>query len=251
MINSINTGKQFVRVQKVPKHKTKRGGVMKTLHVVSLLLIISMISGCDSESLVSPDENNDLSLQLLTEEMYQAENAAIKSVSKVYTFSDMEEVGSSVLNINDNGVSFNLKTTGLTSGNAYTLWLVVFNNPDGCNENGCNGDEFEPENAEFFAAAMIDVIYGTGHIVGGSGKATFSGHQKAGNNSGSIFGPDSYGLIDSKQAEIHLIVRDHGPKIPGNVRRQISEFEGPNPEDCLNGEACQDVQFAVHPPESE
>ena len=210
---------------------------MKTLHVVSLLLIISMISGCDSESLVSPEESSDLSLELLTEEMYRAENAAMKSESNVYTFATMEKVGSSNLTLRNNGVSFSIKSTQLIPGNAYTLWMAVFNNPEECGNDGCGAADLGNPDVQG------DVLYSAGSLSGGTGKATFAGNRNAGDNSGSLFGPDAPGIIDTHKAEIHFVIRDHGPKIPGAIREQISTVGG-----GCDVNACNDVQFSVHLP---
>jgi len=215
---------------------------MKTLAIVSFLFSICLLAGCDSDSLVAPESIDALSNETLTPDLLQSENKASQSNSNVYTFAALELVGTSKLVRNANGVSFNVKTTGLNSGNAYTLWVVVFNNPNGCNANGCNGDEFEDPN--LFAAANIDVMYGAGSLAGGTGKATFSGNRSEGDNSGSIIGPYSPGLIDSELAEIHLVVRDHGSKIPGSIQEQIGTFNGGCPPN-----SCEDVQFAVHLPE--
>ena len=73
----------------------------------------------------------------------------------------------------------------------------------------------------------------------------------------SAFGLPSYGLMDAEKAEVHIVIRSHGPKLPGQVREQISSFNGGCvydgiPEDPILGEAgpntCEDILFAVHPP---
>jgi len=207
---------------------------MKTLKLLPILLITGLLFGCESNTPVSPESD-------LSSTASQFEDAANLSSSNVYTFADMENVGTSKLVRNQNGVSFNVKTTGLDKGNAYTLWVVIFNNPEGCNDNGCNDDEFE--DPALFAAAGIDVLHGAGSLAGGTGKATFSGNRSEGDNSGSIIGADSPGLIDSELAEIHLVVRDHGSKIPGSIQEQIGTFNGGCPPN-----SCEDIQFAVHLP---
>lgn len=203
------------------------------------------VNSVDERQSIKTDAANNVNtndnLKELNATSLEAAKAAERSVSDVYTFAGKELVGTSNLVRNQKGVSFNVNTTDLILGNAYTLWVVVFNNPRGCNENGCNEDEFK--DSELIAAAGIDVMFGAGSLAGGTGKATFSGNRSEGDNSGSLFGPDAPGLIDSRMAEIHFVVRDHGPKIPGMIYEQISSFDG-----LCDVNACEDVQFAVHLP---
>jgi len=215
---------------------------MKTLAVVSFLLSMCLLAGCDSETLVAPESNEDFSFETLTPGLLQSENAATHSNSNVYTFADMEEVGSSNLARRDNGVSFIIKTTGLNPGNTYTLWMAVFNNPAEC-DGGCDGSDLGNPDVQG------DLLYSAGSLAGGTGKATFAGSRKVGDTDGSeaveIFDLDmSYGIIDSRKAEIHFVVRDHGPKIPGLMREQISTIGG-----GCDVNACDDVQFSIHLPE--
>jgi hypothetical protein len=139
--------------------------------------------------------------------------------------------------------------TSLTPGSTYTMWAVVFNEPDGCVDGCDEGDLFN-------AAAVVDVLYVAGNIAGGAGTSTFSGRRMAGDNSGSLFaalGAPAPGLVDPIGAEVHLIVRDHGPAVPGLVPAQIQSFEGGCTPASSFGlgtgtYACVDVQFSVHNP---
>jgi hypothetical protein len=63
------------------------------------------------------------------------------------------------------------------------------------------------------------------------------------------------GLTDAKKAEVHLVVRDHGPALPGMIEPQVTTFGGgctPETEPTGVGpfgpNACTDVQFAAHVP---
>lgn len=154
------------------------------------------------------------------------------------------EGASSTLRRTHNGISWTLKTNDLEPGHVHTLWVVVFNNPDACVD-GCGLDDLaRPEVAATLA-------FGGGHVVGPSGIATFSGHLQEGNTSGfpsdspfaGVVGGEHLGLVDANQAEIHLVVRDHGEKIPGRVAEQIGTFSG-----GCDVNACANVQFAAHHP---
>lgn len=83
-------------------------------------------------------------------------------------------------------------------------------------------------------SAVTSVLYAAGHVVGGSGRATFSGRLATGDTDGALWGP---GLVNPTTAEIHLVVRDHGPK--GDTNEQIRSFGACNP-------TCTDIQISPH-----
>lgn len=218
-----------------------------TTPVSFLALTLAVLAGCGDQQVVSPELAPVVRF-----------SAASRDVATVSTFADLTPVGSSRLVRNDNGLSVSLATSGLASGSTATLWIVVFNLPENCSAPGCGEDDlFDP-------SAMVDVMYTAGTVIGGSGKATLAGHRAEGDNSGSLFGAlglPSPGLIDARTAEVHFVVRSHGPKIPGMVDDMIHTFNGgcqnPGPPfpDPLPPElgapgpnTCMDVQFAVHLP---
>lgn len=182
-----------------------------------------------------------------------------------------DPAGSSKIVRTNKGISGNLSASlsnsvGGTDGLAVTLWIVIFNYPGECespNECGADADFGNP-------AIMADVVYGAGNIVDSSEVVSFGFHRKAGDNSGSVavlFGMptddgEPFGLRNPRGAEIHYVVRLHGPMIPMEMPDQIKSYPGgcvelapygfppPANEDDLRlgwGE-CQDVQFAINPP---
>ena len=140
--------------------------------------------------------------------------AVIDAGQPVVALSDFSVVGSSKLVRTAAGVSYNLTTTGLTPGHAYTLWIVIFNETAGCaavSPTFCGPDDVVNDDAR------PDMMYAAGHVVGASGKATFAGHRKAGDASGSVNAPvgmPAYALYNPLGAEIHFVVHDHGPMLP-------------------------------------
>ncbi len=118
---------------------------------------------------------------------------------------------------NDNGVRYQLHTTGLTPGNVYTLWLVVVNEPGACAVSPCAGSD-----VILNAATRSQVSYAGGHVVGGS-EGTFAGHVRVGPIDGWL--PER-ALDDAESAEIHLVVNDHGPAIAGAVSDMLSTYRG-------------------------
>ena len=168
--------------------------------------------------------------------------------------SDDPVLGVSTLMRYEDAVDMTISTTGLEPGHAYTVWWVIFNNPDACSDE-CGPDDFPagvpaaktgPEPPD--PAVEASVLWATGLLVPSDGTANFRARLEVGNPPGEVdFGP---GLVDPMNAEIHLPVRSHGRAILGRVAEQLSSIDGlcevtkpdPGSGKCLN------VQIAAHLP---
>ena len=163
-------------------------------------------------------------------------------------------LGVSTLMRYDDAVDMTISTTGLEPGHAYSVWWVIFNNPDACSDE-CGTDDF-PEGAPMAQpgleppdpAVKASVLWATGLVVPSDGAADFRARLEVGNPPGAVdFGP---GLVDPMNAEIHLPVRSHGRAMLGQVAEQISTVNGlceltkpdPGSSECLN------VQYVTHLP---
>jgi len=150
----------------------------------------------------------------------------------------------------DGGVSASIHSVGLPGDHAYTVWWVVFNDPSGCVD-GCGLDDV-------LAAvgpsannnpADIGVFYMAGHYVGAHGVAGFGASLREGDASYCVpagDGPFSAlcnPLIDAETADIHLVVRDHGPIQAGQFKAQVSSFTG-----GCSSYACANLQAAIFEP---
>jgi hypothetical protein len=183
-----------------------------------------------------------------------------------------DHAGSSKIVRTNKGISGNLSASlsnsvGSTEGLAVTLWIIIFNYPGECVTPYQCGDDADFGNPD----VMPDALYGAGNIVDSSEVVSFGFHRKAGDNSGSIadlFGlpvdnkGKPFGLRNPRGAEIHYVVRLHGPMIPMEMPAQIKSYPGgcvygapygfPSPlaenELKLGWGECQDVQFAINPP---
>ena len=169
---------------------------------------------------------------------------------------------------NKNGISGNWFSSlsngeGSAEGLAVTLWIIIFNYPEECaTPYECTeGDLFNPD-------VEPDALYGAGNIVDSSEEASFGFHRKRGDNSGSIAnlfgmptdGGEPYGLRNPRGAEVHYVLRLHGPMNPEEMPAQIHTYPGgcitdapygylpPAEEgDLVFGEGdCQDVQAAIN-----
>lgn len=119
---------------------------------------------------------------------------------------------------NDNGISYQLHTNSLTPNSAYTLWVVVINNPGACATTPCG-----PSDILGNAATGSQVLFGTGSVAGASGKATFAGGLQEGDVPGWL--PDRT-FDDAGTAEIHLVLNDHGPRNPAQMPDMIQTYRG-------------------------
>lgn len=167
-----------------------------------------------------------------------------------------EPVGSSTLVRTENGVSATLETTSLTPGDVVTLWAVVFNDPAGC-EAGTPISRCGREDA-LAGRGGVSPVHAAGRIVDEDGTADFGAHLRVGDDSRALVGP---GLVNSRGAEVVLVLKTHGPKIPHLVSDQLHTFAGgcadqsdappdappelvgrPGPNDCA------EIQVSAHSP---
>ncbi len=137
----------------------------------------------------------------------------------------------------DNGVGMTLHTSQIPPNTANTVWWIVFNNPQFCSHGmgglRCGGGDFG------VAAVQASVLRAAGHVVGGDGVGDFAAYLQIGVvHTEVLFGP---GLLNSRNADVHLVVRTHGAPIPGLVDQQIHSFGG----GCAIN-TCLDIQATAH-----
>lgn len=128
------------------------------------------------------------------------------------------------------------------SGNgdsAFTLWGVVFNEPEDCSGGICDDDDVFSDPV----SPMTAVLFLAGQRVQSNGRLAFGASLPEGATLGALpFPADS--LFDADAAEVHLILRTHGDYLPGIADEQISSFGG-----GCEVQACEDLQFAVFRPQ--
>ena len=161
------------------------------------------------------------------------------SIQPLLTFSDRTVIpgGGSTLVRNGEGVYMSLHSAGLTAGTAVTAWWVFFNNPKKCATTPCSVADLSNPDVE------SSLVNATGRVVGADGTADFGAFKAVGDTTGAFTGP---GLLNSKKAEIHLVVRTHGPAILDNtdlLRQQLTIFNGGCPPNT-----CANIQVSIHQP---
>jgi hypothetical protein len=189
-------------------------------------------------------------------ENFDAIAAAVNSVggqtstADVFTFMMPDEtpaagdvVGTATLTRTIAGIHLTADSTMLDAGSAYSLWWIIFNNPGACDPAGCSDADFGT------AAVEASAMNATGRAVDDTGNATFNAFLPVGfmhtntpsGNGRQLFGP---GLQNAADAEIHVVIRSHGPW-SGNPE-QLSTIGA----DCLNEASpsgCYDGQAIVFP----
>jgi len=120
------------------------------VHICFLAMVMFLaFSSCEEEDFV-----NELAPSSAISAVGVNGNGATSSTADVISVASGKAVGTSELVRNNNGVSFSLKTSELEPANPYTLWLVVFNNPEEYRD-GCDGSKFGPH---FNEEIQLDVL---------------------------------------------------------------------------------------------
>ncbi|MFQ5709988.1 MAG: hypothetical protein ACE5HO_21240 [bacterium] len=178
----------------------------------TVLFIALILSGCNNEQPVS-SELTEVEPASLAKRFERAEVMAFQPAGALGggvlapgTFFPPTDGGTSILHRGNDWISYNIHTTGLPAG-AYTNWWIIFNNPEDCTDDCGEDDIFSPE-----TKANPSVFWATGGIVQEDGVGNFRARIREGQPSN---GPDGFlignGLEDAANAEVHLIIKYHGP----------------------------------------
>ena len=180
---------------------------------------------------------------------------SVTDVQGTYWFADATPAeGKSILTRTDTMITSTVEAANLTAGNAYTIWFVVFNNPEGCSDECGEDDIFTGDelNVEGVMNAQIGVGNATANIGKADGTAEFGAVLRSGDYAATghqlLFpaGLDGNELLldgNTMGAEVHIIVQDHGQARGGpQLLNQLTYVEtGCTPY-------CEDIQFSVHRP---
>lgn len=126
------------------------------------------------------------------------------------------------------GISYSIKTEHFLAGHAYTVWIVVVNDPAACSASPCS-----PVDILLTPATKAQVTYGTGHVVGDSGEAGFGGALQRGPIPGGWL--SDQGLDNPLGAEVHFVLNDHGPMLPEFMPGMIRTYREGCTDESLPG----------------
>ncbi len=157
------------------------------------------------------------------------------SVSDVFAFGTQNPIAaaSSVLHRTNHSMSATIRTRGLSGGHAYTVWWVIFDDPDRCVD-GCGPDDLSNP------AVNATVMWAAGSVADQDGFATFQAHAVPGRPEGFI--ARGTGMFNTHRAEVHMLVRDHG--IVGSLGATLLEQITTTNAGC--DPRCTDVQSVIH-----
>ncbi len=244
---------------------------MKKLLKMLVLAMIIIITSCNTNSdEIILDDPSAVEIENF-EGTFEAKNfEALEKHGRYFAFSRADVInpilgiatGKSKLIRGRRGIYTRYRSNNLIPGHAYTLWWVIWNNPEEClTPNGCG----DPDDVDFLnPATEVDVLFaGSGRVIGNNGKGTFYGLLRAGDDSDSVNDLMGIPLVGGLQtgntfgAEVHLVLRSHGPAIPGMIYEQISGYTGgctdpfailPFTEIPDEVGECGDIEFSIHAP---
>ena len=144
----------------------------------------------------------------------------------VFVAGTTERKGSARLSRNPRGITAMVHTTGIPVGHAVTAWWVIFNNPEECiADGGCrgyNGDVDRP-------GVEGDILFADGFVVTEE-EPVFHAHLDVGDVSGSVGmqlrGVPPTGIVHPLGADVHIVIRSHGPVVPEIEELMITTVHG-------------------------
>jgi hypothetical protein len=199
--------------------------------------------------------------------MTLAQPAQISTANVYWSWDSNTPIGTATLIRSASGITAVFDSQGLPAGQAVTLWMIIFNNPEHCDSVPCANvavapNEFPPD--LFNPGVAGDFHFASGHVTSPAGRLTLGGHLRVGElrASGRLeVGIDGgIPLMDPFKAEVLLAVHSHGPALRGTaLKQQLNSFlggcqaflgpdgfaAGPGDVPDAVGE-CSTLQFSVH-----
>lgn len=211
-------------------------------------------------------KNTSLTLKLVASTMITLPMLAIAhdhSYSEMFSFKDRQAapvydiVGGdrvrgaySEIKRSDSHICVSVDTRDLPSG-AYTAWWLIFNNPEACggsSDMAGNCTMADLGNVEVEATAM----WAGASVVGPDGEAHLSTCAWEGETTHEVMPVGAQmGLLDAAGAEVHVVLRSHGPAAysePELLGRQLNSYNGGCQTETQDGFECTELQSVVHAP---
>src|SRR6266705_1613905 len=133
--------------------------------------------------------------------------------------------------------------SSVSDAGAYTLWWVIFNHPENCT------DPADTYPCEYDFPDIV--LNATGNVSSGaalnlSANLSIGGPYSDEASCPGILGDcPGTGLTNPAGAVVQMVIRYHGPAIPGKIPQQLSTFLGGCPD---GGAPCEDPQIVVFAP---
>jgi hypothetical protein len=166
--------------------------------------------------------------------------------------------GEAFINREEGRLTIQGSSTVLPAGDAFTVWWILFNNPDNCSGRDspnpitsqlCGGDDFSEEQIiragtafGFCSGFVVDDGGGDGNGFGNFGctRTVDQGDFEQNDPTTIMEG----GLTNPLGAEVHIILRTHGPALTGELEdEQLTLFNGGCQDGQPNAGECRDLGY--------
>ena len=241
---------------------------MRTAHLLTAILM-TLALGCSKSDLPQPGSTSDLAIDVRNTTVQDAQVLAFMPAGELGGPNNLLTPGDifpptskakATLKRTSSYIQINLHTTGLPPG-AYTMWIILFNDVEQCTAPNPLGG----------ACGEADLLNGTTAIIWGDGKVVHDNgvgnfqtrlavgeRREPGTQEAFIGEALPYALVNPEGAEVHLIVKYHGPvsSDPDVLNEQLTTLlgscgvnDGANSFDAgpIFGVQCFDPQFSVFP----
>ena len=206
----------------------------KTPTAIMALIAAIVLAGC---MVVAPDESppdetpttdeTPLGEAPTTDETPPGETPTTTPFTKIADGSTVERSSGSIERFDDR-IELELVTHELTPGDAYSVWMMIMNNPSECAQSPCSDNDFGND------AVDSSMLGAAGGVADESGSITLTVIRMTDDLEGTVFGN---GLTNPSEAQIGIILRTHGPAIIDSLDEQLSTLNGGCPPN-----ECADVQ---------
>ena len=130
----------------------------------------------------------------------------------------IDEASASLMS-SEAGISVHLTTNELEAGHVYTMWIVMVSNPKACSAHPCPSSEFLGQ-AELVQA---ETTWGDGILVSDDTRTEFSAFLPVGEVPEGWYGIP---LSNPTEAEVYLVINDHGELIPEMAATMLNTYRG-------------------------
>jgi hypothetical protein len=192
------------------------------------LMAVAQLMACEGMDPVAPSDQGSA--------VNPAAAPVIVTVAPIFEFppgSGSGVSGEATLTRTSEGLWLDQDLAGLIPGNAYTVWWVIFDNPQGCDAD-CDPSDLSRRQAQ------PSLVNGGGFVAGGTTQF-YSSHLARHDVEGrQVQLGDPSGVDNTYGAQVHVVLRSHGTAVmdPADQAEQTSTFNGFCNPVCANVSAA-------------
>ncbi len=129
------------------------------------------------------------------------------------------EGATATLMASEAGVFVHMQTAELEEGHVYTMWVVIVNNPEACETSPCAPSDILGNSD----AVQSEVTWGDSVLYSNEARMEFAAFLPTGDVVEPWFGN---GITNPLEAEIHLIINDHGEVVSEMTATMLNTYRG-------------------------